>query len=486
MRTRSGVSVTGSGRPQKRVARQRPRSSATTNDANDNDIMLVCDKCNKSIHPQADHITSHPCQHNFCTKCMISAHFKRGSRPFLCPITSCMGESSRTTHCQYYCNRVAEEVLTNPAVDPVYLKKDLPVEYLLHTHQNELSQDGSKEGVVLYCGRAKRTHDGKFGVKYVSVSYVHQPNNTGVYSSDILLEIGKYFSYLHNIILVPSKHHAQTHLPVLSPREYLEYRHSTIRPIDAALFSLSTGKFAPEFDLILEKDHTTFQNQYLATIAASDLLLRSVSNAPCFFQLMFGELLQRQNVSRQFLDICSAFQLAPSRKFYWKDWSKEVISALEKGLTIRPRDVVLLLFDNIGFKVLGKFASYDQWTLLQIIVIKEDDLKKAGFYNDDGQEQISRVPELDWIEEIENSPADELIDKVVGLRDEDYDILSECVLEDIFLALEYAPQLQDGEGSVGLKLPRMERIINYHTRQSIDNQSHHQNSDHIIERDNNI
>lgn len=74
-------------------------------------------------------------------------------------------------------------------------------------------------------------------------------------------------------------------------------------------------------------------------------------------------------------------------------------------------------------------------------------MKKAGFYNDNGGEHISRVPDLDWIEEIENSPADELIDKIVGLTDEDYDILSECMLGDIFLALEYAPQLQDGEGS---------------------------------------
>ncbi len=75
---------------------------------------------------------------------------------------------------------------------------------------------------------------------------------------------------------------------------------------------------------------------------------------------------------------------------------------LKEGLDLHPRDLVLLLFDNIGFKILGRQASYDQWILVKIVVVPEAKLKEAGFYQDDAveEERISRTPSAVWSDKI--------------------------------------------------------------------------------------
>ena len=105
---------------------------------------------------------------------------------------------------------------------------------------------------------------------------------------------------------------------------------------------------------------------------------------------MFGELLEHRKCTRDFRDLCSSLDLAPSRKYSLKDRAEEVLKQMNKGLKLHPHDLVLIFFDNIGFKILGRQASYDQWIIVNIVVVNESDLKKLGFYqNDDHTKQIS-------------------------------------------------------------------------------------------------
>jgi len=67
---------------------------------------------------------------------------------------------------------------------------------------------------------------------------------------------------------------------------------------------------------------------------------------------MFGELLAKQQASRDFRDMCSALNLAPSRKYTLHARAKTVLNQLQNGIDLGARDLVLLFFDNIGFKVL--------------------------------------------------------------------------------------------------------------------------------------
>ena len=145
-------------------------------------------------------------------------------------------------------------------------------------------------------------------------------------------------------------------IPIMSPKELLDYCIVAPRPFEYALYSLPIGELGLCRDKTVNSDNSTYQNQYRATILASDTLLRTSMNKPCEFQLIFGEYLQRQKTSRQFKDHYSAFQLTPWRTFSIKARYKKDMKRLDKGLNIQPHDLPIVLIDNVGFKQL----RYDQ------------------------------------------------------------------------------------------------------------------------------
>ena len=154
----------------------------------------------------------------------------------------------------------------------------------------------------------------------------------------------------------------------------VQYRTATPHSLNKFSYSLATGELGFRKDKIINTDNPTYQNQHPATILASDALLWTIMNKPGKFQLMFWECMQqRQKTSHQFQDLCSAFQLKPSRTFNIKARPKEmlVLKRLDEGLNIQPHDLPLVLNDNVGFKKKNEMAWYDQWSLAIIVIIVE-------------------------------------------------------------------------------------------------------------------
>ena len=159
---------------------------------------------------------------------------------------------------------------------------------------------------------------------------------------------------------------------------------SNMQCASAITLSLQWYPYDAQRDWALKPLHQTVsqdqQKQYLSAITSSDIILwnlRGNPGTPGHLQLMFGELLAKQKVSWDFRDMCSALNLAPSQKYTLHARAKTVLNQLLKYIDLGARDLVLLFFDNIRFKVLGRQASYDQWILINIVVIPENDLKTA-------------------------------------------------------------------------------------------------------------
>ena len=55
---------------------------------------------------------------------------------------------------------------------------------------------------------------------------------------------------------------------------------------------------------------------------------------------------------------------------------------MNEGLKFHLYDLVLIFFHNIGCKILGQQALYDQWIIVNNVVVNESDLKKSRFYQD--------------------------------------------------------------------------------------------------------
>ena len=186
------------------------------------------------------------------------------------------------------------------------------------------------------------------------------------------------------------------------------------------------------------------------------------------------ELMGKQKLTRNFQDFLPVFGLGPSRKYVHGHRLQKILDSRKLGLKIKPRDLVIILFDNVGFKVLGRHASYDQWVIVNIIVITEAQLKAAGFYKDDKpqSERISRAKSHVWEDKIKNltdEQKDELAEDIVGINEVDYARLSRCVLESIQFAIDNRDALTGGDKEAVTPLSRFDRIVHEESRVAMDN-----------------
>jgi len=439
-----------------------------------------CDCCGNSIPSDDDHVQNIPCNHDVCLLCVVKSNMKRGSNPACCQVEDC--QNKYTTMCQYYNRGSPGEVIKNEVVgSDRYKNQYLPMNCLLEDHLAEMKEENTNKAhaAVIYVGSITKGNKGKCNVNSYSQNIVIEKTKDGYdYADDTVDKIRAIFARMHPLIIHPSQPHQTTDNPVLSAREYLEHRIMYPPLILHALYGLSTG--VVHFDKVKEKiwkagSDPSHQNQFLAAAGAADMLMRSNARRPNSFQLMLGEYLSRFTLSKEVQSLLSALQLTPSQNFSLSQRSKKVMAKLEKGKTIGPLDLVFILADNIGFRVKGQMASYDQHTIVNVMVVPAEKLRAAGVYNDDPTKRLSREPNLDWGNAIDEAKGDEdkikrLIDLIVGLNDNDYNCLGESVMEDILLAVEYTELLRHNDTKiVNKKMPRIDRICNKRTREQWDN-----------------
>ena len=87
--------------------------------------------------------------------------------------------------------------------------------------------------------------------------------------------------------------------------------------------------------------------------------------------------------------------------------------------------LLIFIYDNIGFRIRGAQAGYDQYVLIQVMGIGMDQLKKIGFYSGAGQPKSCRR-RLKWADVRERFDVSNVLPS-----QHDYDALASRCLEDI-------------------------------------------------------
>jgi hypothetical protein len=292
---------------------------------------IPCQNCHTNIPYIADRVIVRPCGHILCNLCCLTSHVERGCTPHTCPVVGC---NCFTHQLEYMRVGSSSIMISNRVVeDDQYIKHHLPTLWLKQQHQSEITETPENEGVVISCSKIWQRENGKLDVKTITSTFVlRHRESMPVQASNpnrALVEVGNVFSFMHGPLAETSYFNDIHELPVLSPREYLEMRCRLPqqRLLDRALFAVSTGKSEFNDELYLTPDNQDHQKQYLAAITSSDILLRTLRGnpgTPGHFQLMFGELLNWQRLTRDFRDLCSALNLAPSRKYTLKARAESV------------------------------------------------------------------------------------------------------------------------------------------------------------------
>lgn len=240
-------------------------------------------------------------------------------------------------------------------------------------------------------------------------------------------------------------------VPCLSAKELKAFALNDSRLLTRCLYALGTGQVPLEDE---KKCNSYWQAQQYASFCASELLVRPCIKKPGYLQRFFSDQLSITPVTRNFKEICSFLRISGSPAFLRITNAEEVCESLLKGVNYPERGLIIFAFDNFGLK---KKASYDQWTLLQVTTVTEEQLKGVGFYTENYTNQISRVPRLmtSIIEETSKAGRDPA-DAIVGITSSDYSLLTKYVLTHIQTALKLRLPGQkdceaiDGNGSYGV------------------------------------
>lgn len=284
---------------------------------------LVCDCCSQMIANTDDHVIVTPCNHELCTLCMIRSHASRGRLDHCCPVASCNNRT--TTGCRYMSSRSERETLTNTSdyenANDEYLEKNLPIEYLVRRHTQDLIDDPNGRAVVLFAALATNDN-GSLRMHAIPSSTLFIGEDDTIKDEDRALElVGQFGDFLHPIIIPPSKPKGSKlrHRPVLSPRELLEYRAQNMRCIDMLLYGLATGDHQVVAEKILGAGYQDYQSNFLAAaVVASDVIMRDRVDQPLEFQLMMKEVFQKQKLTGECHQLLTAFRLAPSKSYQMK------------------------------------------------------------------------------------------------------------------------------------------------------------------------
>jgi hypothetical protein len=287
------------------------------------------------------------------------------------------------------------------------MKNDTPAEWLITHHKREIKATNQhNRAFVLSASMAEIDKDGELRIDTITSTFVLKvdihDSFTVINPMQALAEVGAFFSFLHEPIAKASVSQ-QKHMSVLRPREFLELRCKHQRLIDRAMHALSTGEYEFNAELYLQKDNQDHQRFYLSAIVASEVLLRNLRKQPGHLQLMMTELL-RSKSTQEFHDWLSRAGIAASRKYDWSSRISDSIKAMREEVKPGPRDFAMRYYDNAGWQKIGQHAGYDQWVIVDVVVVPEETLKAAGFYKDDEDPdaRISRDPDVVWEDATQN------------------------------------------------------------------------------------
>ena len=127
-------------------------------------------------------------------------------------------------------------------------------------------------------------------------------------------------------------------IPTFKPRELFIFRVEHFSPLFllAAICGLTSKYSLPDIDRINSGEDQDHQSQYLAMVAAHDIILRATTTYPNHFQLMMSEQLVIQDVTKAFQELLSAWRISTHQTSGFNNLCREIKKDCWKGVSIGP------------------------------------------------------------------------------------------------------------------------------------------------------
>lgn len=322
--------------------------------------------------------------HSVCPDCFGNLHANRGCSPYFdCPSVRCKNVIiGHHCHCSVQgrnANNEMELVLSTSTakykqpdknIDAIRIYQDASCEY----------QEDHITIVTSFFQKKKKSEKGKTIALAVN--------------APIGLNCEEYDNELQNRILAIAR--AMYHILFSNLKLYYSARHSiqidTIEEFQR--FALQDPSFIVNFfiqlwtgldreKLLLDCDTNCYQKaNYIALYTGVEQMLRSRTMYPGVMQSAIQRMLKVNQANKQIVQNLCKLRIGTSRERARLEDIKKISGKLLKGWNLKGRKygLIFVMYDNLGFRIRGAQAGYDQYIVIAVVFISPQQLIDMGFY----------------------------------------------------------------------------------------------------------
>jgi hypothetical protein len=264
--------------------------------------------------------------------------------------------------------------------DPVRFFQNQPTEAKLET-------------VVLNVAFAKTREDGSLKNERSLSIQVPLTKSSDEYSDATRKKLINFAKILYHVYVFPLAS-APSKLNFASMEDLDGHAFSDSCFLVETLVGIGTGKGINEILPLGSVSNAYQRSSFLSFWTAAEMMRRGISTKPGILQDILQKHLSTYQAPQAVLDLLTRYRIAASRQRTRLKDIEAVNRKIEEGWKIdRMRyGLVFIIYDNLGFRILGARAGYDQYTMILVFFISPEQLKELGFYQPCGslQPPISR------------------------------------------------------------------------------------------------
>ena len=173
-----------------------------------------------------------------------------------------------------------EAAPSTTTVDDETIENYRPFTLLLKKKLNDLRSAEEGQISIIYFATIQKDAGGR-STRHISKALISCVDNNGVSKQDCE-DICKVFSMIKSAIVTPSIVPRED-IPTFKPRELFTFRVEHFSPLLAAICGLTSKYSLPDIDRINSGEDQDHQSQFLAMVAAHDIILRGTTTYPNHF-----------------------------------------------------------------------------------------------------------------------------------------------------------------------------------------------------------
>ena len=222
------------------------------------------------------------------------------------------------------------------------------------------------------------------------------------------------------------------------------------------IYALGRGELVGE----MKNDTVRWKNLLCQTFTASDIIRNMACGSSGKLKRKVAGQLIACGASKALWKVLSKLGVAPSQEFVRLDQTRRGANNIAKGLELDPHDLIMILYDNIGFRRKGTTPGFEQFTAIQLLRITKKTLQEWGIYKkkDFDEQPLSRKRKI-W-EEIRNSTS---FDEVMGISEDDNNCFASSVVKLISALLD-----QESKGNIPTVKAARSLLYETENRKSIE------------------